>query len=58
MSPDDLPAVTFTRMTDATAEEYSIILRHSVGFLQGLPDRFCVTSRSSAATRADTRSIG
>src|SRR5262249_3881216 len=39
MSPDDLPAVTFTRMTDATAEDYATILRHSVGFLQGLPDR-------------------
>src|SRR5499427_9514701 len=39
MSPDDLPAVTFTRMTDATAGDYATILRHSVGFLQGLPDR-------------------
>jgi predicted HD phosphohydrolase len=39
MSPDDLSAVTFTRMTDATAEDYATILRHSVGFLQGLPDR-------------------
>jgi predicted HD phosphohydrolase len=30
---------TFTRMVDATAEDYGVILRHSLGFQQGLPDR-------------------
>jgi len=30
---------SFTRMVDATAEDYSVILRHSLGFQQELPDR-------------------
>lgn len=39
MSLDGPPAATFTRMTDATAEDYATILQHSVGYLQELPDR-------------------
>jgi predicted HD phosphohydrolase len=39
MSLEGPAATTFTRMTDATAEDYATILRHSVGFLQALPDR-------------------
>ena len=30
---------SFTRMTDATADDYAIIARHSLGFAQDLPDR-------------------
>jgi predicted HD phosphohydrolase len=30
---------SFTRMVDATAEDYGVILRHSLGFQQELPDR-------------------
>jgi len=33
------PETTFTRMQDATQDDYHVILRHSVAFLQGLPDR-------------------
>jgi predicted HD phosphohydrolase len=30
---------TFTRMQDATPEDYAVIARHALGFQQGLPDR-------------------
>jgi predicted HD phosphohydrolase len=30
---------TFTRMEDATGDDYAVIARHALGFLQGLPDR-------------------
>ena len=30
---------TFTRMQDATREDYAVIARHALGFQQGLPDR-------------------
>jgi predicted HD phosphohydrolase len=30
---------TFTRMQDATREDYMVIAHHMVGFVQGLPDR-------------------
>jgi predicted HD phosphohydrolase len=30
---------TFTRMEDATSEDYGVIARHALGFQQGLPDR-------------------
>src|SRR5207237_975355 len=30
---------SFTRMVDATREDYAIIARHALGFTQGLPDR-------------------
>src|SRR5438128_2805750 len=30
---------SFTRMVDATSEDYGIIARHALGFQQGLPDR-------------------
>jgi len=30
---------SFTRMVDATPEDYGIIARHALGFQQGLPDR-------------------
>ena len=33
------PDTTFTRMVDASAEDYHLIARHTVGFFQGLPDR-------------------
>jgi predicted HD phosphohydrolase len=33
------PETTFTRMQDATRDDYQIIMRHSVGFFSGLPDR-------------------
>jgi hypothetical protein len=39
MSLDAPPTTTFTRMTDAAAEDYALILRNSLGFMQGLPDR-------------------
>ena len=39
MSADDRLATSFTRMVDATAEDYAVIARHSLGFMQGLPDR-------------------
>ncbi len=38
MAADDLQT-SFTRMVDATPEDYSTIARHSLGFQQGLPDR-------------------
>src|SRR5436309_2919869 len=35
-----VPAMTsFTRMVDATPEDYGVIARHALGFQQGLPDR-------------------
>ena len=33
------PETSFTRMVDATPEDYAVISRHSVDFVQGLPDR-------------------
>jgi len=33
------PDTTFTRMQDATHEDYQIIARHSLDFFRGLPDR-------------------
>ena len=35
----DRPETSFTRMVDATPEDYAVISRHSVDFMQGLPDR-------------------
>lgn len=34
-----LPDTTFTRMVDASREDYQIVARHSLAFFQGLPDR-------------------
>jgi predicted HD phosphohydrolase len=34
-----LPETTFTRMQDATRDDYQVILQHSLSFMQGLPDR-------------------
>jgi len=34
-----VPATTFTRMIDATADDYGVIARHSLGFQQHLSDR-------------------
>src|SRR3989441_11231547 len=39
MTPDDRLETSFTRMVDATREDYAIIARHALGFTQGLPDR-------------------
>jgi predicted HD phosphohydrolase len=39
MTPDGRRLTSFTRMTDATAEDYAVIVRHSLGFTQELPDR-------------------
>jgi predicted HD phosphohydrolase len=39
MPADDELQTSFTRMVDATAEDYHVIARHSLGFQQGLPDR-------------------
>jgi predicted HD phosphohydrolase len=39
MPPDGQRQTSFTRMTDATAEDYAEIARHSLGFTQELPDR-------------------
>ena len=39
MTPDDRLETSFTRMVDATSEDYAIIARHALGFTQGLPDR-------------------
>jgi predicted HD phosphohydrolase len=39
MTPDGRQQTSFTRMTDATAEDYAVIARHSLGFTQELPDR-------------------
>src|SRR5690242_6378225 len=33
------PETTFTRMIDATADDYGVIARHSLGFQEHLPDR-------------------
>jgi len=33
------PETTFTRMVDATSDEYAIIARHALDFQQGLPGR-------------------
>src|SRR5438093_3702336 len=39
MTPDDRLETSFTRMVDATSEDYAIIARHALGFTQRLPDR-------------------
>jgi predicted HD phosphohydrolase len=39
MTPDGRRQTSFTRMTDATAEDYAVIARHSLGFTLELPDR-------------------
>ena len=39
MTSVDQPETSFTRMVDATPEDYAVISRHSVDFMQGLPDR-------------------
>ena len=39
MSLAQPPETSFTRMVDATPEDYAVISQHSVGFVQGLPDR-------------------
>ena len=39
MRSDDRPETSFTRMVDATRDDYAVIARHSLGFQQGLPDR-------------------
>jgi predicted HD phosphohydrolase len=39
MSEKQLAETTFTRMQDATRDDYQVILRHSLGFMKGLPDR-------------------
>ncbi len=36
---DALPNTTFTRMSDATKDDYQIVARHSLEFFKGLPDR-------------------
>ncbi len=33
------PETSFTRMVDATSEDFAVIARHALGFQQGLPDR-------------------
>ena len=38
-TPDRAAQTTFTRMTDATPDDYQVIARHSVSFMRGLPDR-------------------
>jgi predicted HD phosphohydrolase len=39
MSTKQPPETTFTRMQDATRDDYQIILHHSLTFMNGLPDR-------------------
>ena len=39
MRSDDRTETSFTRMADATRDDYAVIARHSLGFQQGLPDR-------------------
>jgi predicted HD phosphohydrolase len=39
MSADADLRTSFTRMVDATSEDYAVIARHSLGFQQGLADR-------------------
>ncbi len=39
MRSDDRTETSFTRMVDATRDDYAVIARHSLGFQQGLPDR-------------------
>jgi predicted HD phosphohydrolase len=39
MTPDPHPETSFTRMVDATPEDYAVIGRHALDFVQGLPDR-------------------
>src|SRR5437879_7988401 len=39
MTPDDRLETSFTRMMDATREDYAVIAWHALGFTQGLPDR-------------------
>ena len=58
MTLDDRLETSFTRMVDATREDYAIIARHALGFTQGLPDGSSATSPCSPETRAGTRSTG
>ena len=39
MRSDDRTETSFTRMVDATRDDYAAIARHSLGFQQGQPDR-------------------
>ena len=39
MRSDDRTETSFTRMVDATRDDYAVIARHSLGFQQGQPDR-------------------
>lgn len=39
MSTKKPPETTFTRMQDATRDDYQVIALHAMGFMQGLPDR-------------------
>jgi predicted HD phosphohydrolase len=39
MPSDDQPETSFTRMVDATQDDYAVIALHALGFQQGLPDR-------------------
>ena len=39
MASDTVPQTSFSRMVDATAEDYSLIARHGLRFQQDLPDR-------------------
>jgi predicted HD phosphohydrolase len=39
MTPDHELQTSFTRMVDASAEDYGVIARHALGFMGGLPDR-------------------
>src|SRR5436190_22922440 len=52
MTPDDRLETSFTRMMDATREDYAVIARHALGFTQGLPDRIL---RHLALLAGDTR---
>ena len=36
---EPLPDTTFTRMVDATRDDYQLIARHTLQFFQGLPER-------------------
>ena len=50
---------TFTRMQDATREDYKVIGRHSLEFFTGLPDRVLTPPRAARlATRAAMPSRG
>src|SRR5207302_442680 len=57
VTPDDRLETSFTRMVDATSEDYAIIARHALGFTQGLPDRI-LRHLALPVTRAGMRSTG